>query len=74
MDNIINEILTIIDNDFRAEFKSYGMEFTKTSKEKISDLLKNNLIEKREMRQIAFDTPNDNDLGNKIRSMFILGE
>jgi hypothetical protein len=67
MDNIIDEIFAIVDNDCR-------LALTKAGKEKITNLLKENVIDKNEMRKIAFDTPNDSELGNKIRGMFILGE
>lgn len=64
MENILEKICAIVDNDCR-------MSLTVAGKTKILDLLNQEVITKNELKQLAHDTPNDMELGDKIRTQLI---
>lgn len=66
MENILEKICAIVDNDCR-------LSLTVAGKNKIQDLLNEEVVTKNGLKQLVYDTPNDMELGDKIRRQLIEG-
>ncbi len=64
MVSILEKISAIVDNDCRLQLTAAG-------KKKIQDLLDAEVINKSELTELVYNTPNDIELGGKIRTQLI---
>jgi hypothetical protein len=63
MEKVLNDLFKIVDNDRR-------LALTQTARYKIKTLVNEKIIFKEELLNIINETPNDMELGFKIRNLF----
>lgn len=61
MEEILKEIFDVVNKDCR-------MELTKPAKEKITNIIKENLVTRSRVDAMIINNPNDMDLGYSVRN------